>query len=88
MPLPRICFNSPKNNAVLGFLFFFLCLLCIKASLINNKLAIESKPYVLNFHLLSHSITLFFMTNLIRIVVSLTTFIICEADPGLQRCIT
>jgi len=88
MPLPRIYVNSPKNSTVLGFFVFFLTLLCIKASLINNRLAIESKPCVLNFHLLSYSIISFFKTNLIRIVVSLTTFIICEADPAVQCCTT
>lgn len=54
------------------FFFFWLLLLCIGASLINNKLAIKSKPYVLNFHLLSRSITLLFRTTIIRIVVSLS----------------
>lgn len=88
MPLPRICFNSPKNSAVLGFWSFFLTLLCIKAALINNKLAIESEPVLLNFHFLSHSLALVFKSNLIRIVVPLTACVICEADPGLWRCLT
>lgn len=66
-----------------AFGVFFLTLLCIKAALINNKLAIESEPVLLNFHLLFHSLALVFMTNLIRIVVPLTAFVICEADAGL-----
>lgn len=80
MPLPRICFLIHLKTTwswafFFGFFFFFffgLLLLCIEASLINNKLAIKSKPYVLNFHLLSCSITLLFRTTIIRIVVSLS----------------